>query len=76
MLVQATQEKIGTVYGTLTKLELPDDTIVFSLLLDDAPAGARKQTSPDNWWATITEPTLSDVLEEATRLGLSDIRPC
>ena len=67
--VKATQEKHGTVYGTLTGLELSEEEFVFALLLD-APGNA-----PDKYWVTIEQPTLSDVLEEAAQQGLSDIQP-
>ena len=75
MIVKATHEKHGLIYGTLSVLVLSDDETVFSLLLDDASFSDTKKTSPDKFWVTIEQPTLSDVVTEAARLGLSDIQP-
>ena len=75
MRVKAKHEKTGWIYGTLTHLQLSDDNVVFSLLLDNAQFSDLEKKEPDILWITIEQPTLSDLNSEIEQLGLSDLQP-
>lgn len=74
MRVVARHDKAGLVYGTFSTRELPDESVVFSLLLDDAGMGDTRETAPDKFWFTIERDTLSDLMAEADKQGLWDVR--
>ncbi len=71
MHIKATHQEHGIVFGTIDILRLPDD-IVFVLHLDSAPLS---RTPDDYFWIIIEQPTLSELVSESERLGLSDIEP-
>ncbi len=73
MNIKATHEIHGMLFGTIQIIELPDD-IVFVLTADDAPWGDIERKT-DSHWARIEAPTLSELVTECERQGLSDIEP-